>query len=66
MRRKKSIRVVTEIAHWQAHFVKNMFIRPTLEELKNFHPDFTLYVAANLKNEKYKEHGLNSDVLYCF
>ncbi len=53
---KKGIRVVTEIA-WQAHFVKNMFIRPTEEELKNFHPDFTLYVAANLKNDRYKEHG---------
>ncbi len=62
---KKAIRVVTEIA-WQAHFVKNMFIRPTKEELKNFHPDFTLYVAANLKNEKYKEHGLNSDVFIVF
>ncbi len=62
---KKSIRVVTEIA-WQAHFVKNMFIRPTEEELKNFHPEFTLYVAANLKNERYKEHGLNSDVFIIF
>ena len=62
---KKGIRVVTEIA-WQAHFVKNMFIRPTKEELQNFHPDFTLYVAANLKNERYKEHGLNSDVFIIF
>ncbi len=62
---KKAIRVITEIA-WQAHFVKNMFIRPTQEELANFKPDFTLYVAANLKNDKYKEHGLNSDVFIIF
>jgi len=62
---KKSIRVVTKIA-WQAHFVKNMFIRPTEEELKNFHPDFTLYVAADLKNDRWKEHGLNSDVFIVF
>ena len=62
---KKGIRVVTEIA-WQAHFVKNMFIRPTQEELENFSPDFTLYVAANLKNENFKEHGLNSDVFIVF
>ncbi|MRJ02503.1 MAG: phosphoenolpyruvate carboxykinase (ATP) [Epsilonproteobacteria bacterium] len=62
---RRSIRVVTEIA-WQAHFVKNMFIRPTEEELKNFHPDFTLYVAANLKNSRYREHGLNSDVFIVF
>ena len=62
---KKGIRVVTEIA-WQAHFVKNMFIRPTKEELKTFSPDFTLYVAANLKNDRWREHGLNSEVFIIF
>ncbi len=62
---KKGIRVVSEIA-WQAHFVKNMLIRPTEDELKNFSPDFTMYVAANLRNDRFKEHGLNSDVFIVF
>ncbi|WP_458701146.1 phosphoenolpyruvate carboxykinase (ATP) [Sulfurospirillum sp. 1307] len=62
---RKSIRVVTEVA-WQAHFVKNMFIRPTKEELENFKPDFTLYVACKTINEDYKEQGLNSDVFVVF
>ena len=39
------IRVVTEVA-WMTHFVKNMFIRPTEEELKNFEPDFVMLNAC--------------------
>ncbi len=62
---KKRIRVITELA-WQAHFVKNMFIRPTKEELKDFEPDFVLYNAAKVTNEKFKEHGLNSEVFVIF
>ncbi|PKF51395.1 phosphoenolpyruvate carboxykinase (ATP) [Enterovibrio nigricans] len=55
-----SIRVVTEVA-WQAHFVKNMFIRPTEEELENFEPDFVVMNGAKCVNEKWEEHGLNSE-----
>jgi phosphoenolpyruvate carboxykinase (ATP) len=62
---RRSIRVISEIA-WQAHFVKNMFIRPTEEELENFTPDFTLYNACQVVNKKWKEHGLNSDVFVIF
>jgi phosphoenolpyruvate carboxykinase (ATP) len=62
---KRSVRFVTEVA-WQAHFVKNMFIRPTEEELETFEPEFTVYNACKAVNEKYKEHGLNSDVFVVF
>jgi len=62
---KRSVRFVTEIA-WQAHFVKNMFIRPTEEELKTFTPEFTVYNACKTVDDKYKEHGLNSDVYVVF
>ncbi|EOD78995.1 Phosphoenolpyruvate carboxykinase [Grimontia indica] len=55
-----SIRVITEVA-WQAHFVKNMFIRPTEEELENFEPDFVVMNGAKCVNEKWQEHGLNSE-----
>ena len=62
---RRSIRFITEVA-WQAHFVKNMFIRPTEEELETFEPDFTVYNACKVVDEKYKEHGLNSDVYVVF
>jgi phosphoenolpyruvate carboxykinase (ATP) len=62
---RRSIRVISEVA-WQAHFVKNMFIRPTEEELENFEPDFILYNACKAVDEKYKEHGLNSEVFVVF
>ncbi|HAS8118679.1 TPA: phosphoenolpyruvate carboxykinase (ATP) [Vibrio vulnificus] len=55
-----SIRVITEVA-WQAHFVKNMFIRPTEEELASFEPDFVVMNGAKCTNLKWKEHGLNSE-----
>ncbi len=62
---KKSIRFISEVA-WQAHFVKNMFIRPTQEELETFEPDFVVYNACKTTDKDYKEHGLNSDVFVCF
>ncbi|WP_145914713.1 phosphoenolpyruvate carboxykinase (ATP) [Campylobacter iguaniorum] len=62
---RKSVRFVTEVA-WQAHFVKNMFIRPSDEELKTFKPDFVVYNACKCVNEDYKADGLNSDVFVLF
>ncbi|NPA27946.1 MAG: phosphoenolpyruvate carboxykinase (ATP) [Epsilonproteobacteria bacterium] len=62
---RRAIRFVTEVA-WQAHFVKNMFIEPTPEELENFEPDFVVYNACKTRDRKWKEHGLNSDVYVCF
>ncbi|EGU35881.1 phosphoenolpyruvate carboxykinase [Vibrio ichthyoenteri ATCC 700023] len=55
-----SIRVITEVA-WQAHFVKNMFLRPTEEELASFEPDFVVMNGAKCTNQKWEEHGLNSE-----
>ncbi|HOY73175.1 MAG TPA: phosphoenolpyruvate carboxykinase (ATP), partial [Tenuifilaceae bacterium] len=59
------VRFVMEVA-WQAHFVKNMFIRPTDEELKNFKPDFIVLVASKTSNPKWKEQNLNSEVFVAF
>lgn len=54
------VRFITEVA-WQAHFVTNMFIRPSEEELKTFEPTFVSLNAAKCTNSKWKEHGLNSE-----
>ena len=62
---RRKIRFISEVA-WQAHFVKNMFIRPTEEELEDFEPDFVLYNACKTVDEKWKEHGLNSEVFVVF
>ena len=62
---KKSVRFVTEIA-WQSHFVKNMFIRPTESELEVFQSDFVVLNACKAVNDKWKEHGLNSEVFVLF
>ncbi|QKG28888.1 phosphoenolpyruvate carboxykinase (ATP) [Campylobacter sp. RM16187] len=62
---KKSVRFVTEVA-WQAHFVKNMFIRPNEVELAKFKLDFVVYNACKCSNENYKEDGLNSEVFVIF
>ena len=62
---RKSIRFVTEIA-WQAHFVKNMFIRPSEAELLSFKPEFTVYNACRVVDDEYKKHGLHSDVFVVF
>ena len=60
------IRFICEVA-WQAHFVKNMFIRPTEEELKNYgEPDFVVMNASKAKVENYKELGLNSETAVVF
>lgn len=59
------LRLVTEVA-WAAHFVKNMFIRPTEEELKDFKPDFCILHACKTSNTKWKEMGLNSEVFAAF
>ena len=62
---RMAVRFIVEVA-WQAHFVKNMFIRPTAEELKNFKPDFVIYNASLAKVENYKELGLNSETCVAF
>ncbi|WP_010422640.1 phosphoenolpyruvate carboxykinase (ATP) [Anaerophaga thermohalophila] len=63
---RMKIRFIMEVA-WQAHFVKNMFIRPTQEELENFgEPDFVSLNASKTVNPKWKEHGLNSEVFTVF
>ena len=62
---RRKIRFISEVA-WQAHFVKNMFIRPTEEELEDFEPDFTVYNACKTVDEKWKEHGLHSEVFVVF
>ena len=59
------IRFIAEVA-WQAHFIKNMFIRPTEEELEDFKPDFVVFNASKTVNPKWKEHGLNSEVYVAF
>ena len=62
---RMSIRFIMEVA-WQAHFVKNMFIQPSEEELENFEPDFVVYNASKAKVENYKELGLNSETAVVF
>ena len=59
------VRFIMEVA-WQAHFVKNMFIRPTDEELLTYEPDFVCYNASKAKVENYKELGLNSETAAMF
>ncbi len=60
------VRFIMEVA-WQAHFVKNMFIRPTEEELANFgEPDFVVLNASKTTNPKWKEHGMHSEVYTVF
>ena len=62
---RMAIRFIVEVA-WQAHFVKNMFIKPTKEELENFEPDFVVYNASKAQVENYKELGLNSETAVMF
>ena len=60
------IRFIMEVA-WQAHFVTNMFIRPTAEELADYgEPDFVVLNASKAKVENYKELGLNSETAVVF
>ena len=62
---RMAVRFIMEVA-WQAHFVTNMFIRPSAEELANFEPDFVVYNASKAKVENYKELGLNSETCVAF
>ncbi len=60
-----AVRFIVEVA-WQAHFVTNMFIQPTKEELANFEPNFVIYNASKAKVANYKELGLNSETCVAF
>ena len=62
---RMAVRFIVEVA-WQAHFVTNMFIRPTAEDLENFTPDFIVYNASKAKLTNYKELGLNSETAVVF
>ena len=62
---RMAVRFIVEVA-WQAHFIRNMFIKPTDEELENFEPDFVVYNASKAKVENYKELGLNSETAVMF
>ena len=60
-----AVRFIMEVA-WQAHFVTNMFIKPSAEELKDFKPNFTVYAASKAKVDDYQALGLNSDTCVAF
>jgi len=60
-----AVRFIVEVA-WQAHFVTNMFIRPTKEELENFKPDFVVLNASKAKVTNWKELGINSETCVAF
>ncbi len=62
---RMAVRFIMEVA-WQAHFVTNMFIRPTADELADFTPDFIVYNASKAKLTNYKELGLNSETAVVF
>ena len=60
-----NVRFIMEVA-WQAHFVTNMFIRPSKEELEDFKPDFVVFNASKAKCEEYKELELHSETVVAF
>ena len=60
-----SVRIIAKKA-WQAHFVHNMFIRPKANQLENFSPGFTIINASDVKNNSYKEYGMNSETFIVF
>ena len=62
---RMAVRFIMEVA-WQAHFVENMFIKPTAEELANFEPDFVVYNASKAKVEDFQALGLNSETCVAF
>jgi phosphoenolpyruvate carboxykinase (ATP) len=62
---RMAVRFIVEVA-WQAHFIKNMFIRPSVDELKDFKPDFVVYNASKARVANYKELGLNSETCVAF
>ncbi len=59
------VRFISQVA-WQAHFVTNMFIRPSAEELENFEPDFVVCNGAKKVNANWEAHGLNSENYVAF
>ena len=62
---RMAVRFIMEVA-WQAHFIENMFIKPTAEEFANFQPDFVVYNASKAKVTNFKELGLNSETAVVF
>ncbi len=62
---RMAVRFIMEVA-WQAHFVTNMFIRPSEDELKDFKPDFIVYAASKAKVDDYEKLGLRSDTCVAF
>ncbi len=60
-----SVRFIVEVA-WQAHFVTNMFLRPSAAELEAFEPDFIVYNASKTKVENFAQYGLNSETAIVF
>lgn len=59
------VRFIMQVA-WQAHFVKNMFIRPTEDQLDNFEPDFVVMNASKTSDPDFKKHGTNSETFVAF
>jgi len=59
------VRFVTEVA-WQAHFVTNMFIRPSADELRDYVPDFVVLNGSKTTNPDYQSMGLNSENFVAF
>jgi len=55
-----AVRFILEVA-WQAHFVKNMFIRPDEKEMDEFNPQFVVLNASKATNPDWKKQGLNSE-----
>lgn len=62
---RMAVRFIMEVA-WEAHFIENMFIKPTAEEFANFKPDFVVYNASKAKVTNFKELGLNSETAVVF
>ena len=60
-----NVRIIAKKA-WQAHFVNNMFIRPGMDQLKDFIPDFTIINASNVQNKSFEKHGMNSETFIMF
>ncbi|MEC7901528.1 MAG: phosphoenolpyruvate carboxykinase (ATP), partial [Candidatus Neomarinimicrobiota bacterium] len=60
-----NVRIIAKKA-WQAHFVNNMFIRPEMDQLKDFIPDFTIINASNVQNKSFEKHGMNSETFIMF
>jgi len=60
-----SVRFITEVA-WQAHFVTNMFIRPSAKQLESYEPDFVVMNGSKTSNSDWQAHGLNSENFVAF